>query len=205
MEKFTGKTLDEAISLAIKNLNVKDKSELEINVVTEGSKGFLGFGAKEAVVEAKVKFEPKKIITDFIKEITIAMDILVDVEITEKENTLNVNLVGENLGILIGKHGQTLDSIQHLTSLTVNKGKAQYVNIILDCENYRSKRRVTLEKLARNLAKKVRDTKKSVYLEPMSSYERRIIHSALQDAKDIHTHSEGKDGNRHIIISLKKK
>ncbi len=204
MERFTGKNVNEAIELALKSLKVKDKSELEINIIEEGSKGFLGIGAKEAVIEAQILFNPEKVVKDFLKEITLAMNLKVDIEVSERENGLYINLVGDNLGVLIGKHGQTLDSLQHLTSLALNKGKAQYVNITVDCEDYRNKRKQTLEKLANNLAKKVRDTKKSVSLEPMSSYERRIIHSALQDAKDIETHSEGKENNRHIIISLKK-
>ncbi|MFV0518633.1 MAG: RNA-binding cell elongation regulator Jag/EloR [Lachnospirales bacterium] len=204
MDIFKGKNVDEAIEIALKTLNVKDKSEIEYKVINEGSKGFLGIGAKEAVIEAQVSFNPVKIVEDFIKELTLAMDLNVKTEIKEKENGLYVDLLGDDLGILIGKHGQTLDSLQHLTSLTLNKGKAQFVNVTLDCENYRNKRKVTLEKLAINLAKKVRETKKSVTLEPMSSYERRIIHSALQNLKDIETHSEGKDNNRHIIISLKK-
>ncbi len=205
MKKFTAKNIDEAIKLAVSDLSVSDKSELEINVIEEGSKGFLfGIGAKEAVIEAKVAFNPKDIVKEFLSDVTTAMGLNVEVNITEKDNGLNVNLVGENLGVLIGKHGQTLDSIQHLTSLTLNKGKEQYINIILDCENYREKRKTTLEKLAKNLAKKVRDTRRSVTLEPMSSYERRIIHSAIQNMKDIETHSEGKEGNRHIVITLKK-
>ncbi len=205
MERFSGKNVDEAIELAVKSLFVEDKSELEINVLEEGSKGFLfGIGAKEAVIEAKLKFNPKVTVEQFLKEITVAMGLQVELSIKETDNGLYVNLIGENLGVLIGKHGQTLDSIQHLTSLTLNKGKAQYVNIIVDCENYREKRKTTLEKLAKNLAKKVRETRRSVSLEPMSAYERRIIHSAIQSISDIETHSEGKEGNRHIVITLKK-
>ncbi len=205
METFSGKNLEEAIDLAVKSLSVADKSELDINIIEQGSKGLIfGIGAKNAVIEAKVSFNPKAIVEQFLKEVTSSMGLQVEIEIKESDNGLYVNLIGENLGVLIGKHGQTLDSIQHLTSLTLNKGKAQYVNIIVDCENYREKRKATLEKLAKNLAKKVRETRRSVTLEPMSAYERRIIHSAIQGMNDIATHSEGKEGNRHIIITLKK-
>ncbi len=126
METFSGKNLDEAIELAVKSLSVSDKSELDINIIEQGSKGLIfGIGAKNAVIEAKVSFNPKTIVEQFLKEITSAMGLQVEIKIKESDNGLYINLIGENLGVLIGKHGQTLDSIQHLTNeeRTKNKGR----------------------------------------------------------------------------------
>lgn len=130
----------------------------------------------------------------------------VDVTISKsylKKNTLFINLVGQNVGVIIGKHGQTLDALQHLVNLAVNKGEYAYTSVILDAENYREKRRKTLEALAFNISKKVIKTNKSVNLEPMNPYERRIIHSKLQLEKNIKTYSEGKEPFRYVVISPK--
>lgn len=199
-----GKTIDDAILAAVNQLGVKSKEDLDITVIAEGKKGFLGFGAQDAKILATKKVPNQaEIASNFLKEILVNMELVAEVEVEQKDNVLNINLVGDNLGCLIGKRGQTLDSLQYLTSLCVNKGDAPYVTINLDTENYRAKRKEGLEKLAHNLAKKVRTTKRSVVLEPMASYERRIIHSALQNEPDIKTYSEGSDMNRHIVIALK--
>lgn len=122
----------------------------------------------------------------------------------DEEETLNIDLQGDDMGILIGKRGQTLDSVQYLTSLVVNKGQAGYVRVKLDTEDYRRRRKETLENLARNIALKVRRTKKTVFLEPMNPYERRIIHSALQNNPYVSTHSEGEEPYRKVVVTLKK-
>ena len=173
--------------------------------------------AKEKQVKAS---KPIEIITDpeeikdieeravvFLRDVFGSMD-LGEVQITSKYNTtdgcLEVDFEGEDMGILIGKRGQTLDSLQYLTSLVVNKGKSDYIRVKLDTEDYRRRRKETLENLARGIAYKVKKTRKPVVLEPMNPYERRIIHSALQSDKYVTTHSEGDEPYRRVVVTLKK-
>ena len=143
----------------------------------------------------------------FLKDVFASMD-LGEVTITSKYNTtdgcLEVDFEGEDMGILIGKRGQTLDSLQYLTSLVVNKGKSDYIRVKLDTEDYRRRRKETLENLARGIAYKVKKTRKPVVLEPMNPYERRIIHSALQGNKFVETVSEGGEPYRHVVVKLKR-
>ena len=143
----------------------------------------------------------------FLRDVFAAMN-LGEVEITSEYNTtdgsLEVDFEGEDMGILIGKRGQTLDSLQYLTSLVVNKGKSNYIRVKLDTEDYRKRRKETLENLARGIAYKVRKTRKPVILEPMNPYERRIIHSALQGNKFVETVSEGEEPYRHVVVKLKR-
>ena len=143
---------------------------------------------------------------DFLKDVLASMNIPATVEATysEEEKTLEVVLNGEDMGVLIGKRGQTLDSLQYLVSLVVNKGTSEYIRVKVDTENYRERRKLTLENLAKNIAFKVKRTKRSVSLEPMNPYERRIIHSALQNDKYVTTHSEGEEPFRKVVVSLKK-
>lgn len=143
-------------------------------------------------------------IRTFLGDMFSAMDIHVEVKITfdTEEECVNVELIGENMGLLIGKRGQTLDSIQYLTSLVLNKGKEKYVRIKVDTENYRQRRKDTLESLAKNIAYKVKRSRRSVALEPMNPYERRIIHSALQGDKFVSTKSEGEEPFRHVVVYL---
>lgn len=143
----------------------------------------------------------------FLKDVFASMD-LGEVEITSKYDTtdgcLEVDFEGEDMGILIGKRGQTLDSLQYLTSLVVNKGKSNYIRVKLDTEDYRRRRKETLENLARGIAYKVKKTRKPVVLEPMNPYERRIIHSSLQGNKYVETISEGEEPYRHVVVRLKR-
>ena len=143
----------------------------------------------------------------FLRDVFASMN-LGEVEITSEYNTtdgsLEVDFEGEDMGILIGKRGQTLDSLQYLTSLVVNKGKSNYIRVKLDTEDYRKRRKETLENLARGIAYKVRNTRKPVILEPMNPYERRIIHSALQGNKFVETVSEGEEPYRHVVVKLKR-
>lgn len=137
---------------------------------------------------------------EFLLKVFDAMGLKVNVDITEKDGEMNIDLSGDEMGVLIGKRGQTLDSLQYLTSLVVNKGTKEYVRVKVDTENYRERRKETLENLAKNLAYKVKRTKKAVSLEPMNPYERRIIHSALQNDKYVTTISEGEEPYRKVVI-----
>ena len=190
MDKITksGKTVDDALYEALKELHAS-RDEVEVTIIDEGAKGFLGmFGAKDAVIQVVKKFNPEKIAVTFLKEMFQAMKMNVSIETSLKEKQLAIELSGDEMGVLIGKRGQTLDSIQYLVSLVVNKGNSPYVSILLDTENYRQRRKETLESLAYNLAKKVKQTKRNVVLEPMNPYERRIIHSTLQNDRYVTTY-----------------
>ena len=201
----TGKTVDEAVEEALKELKIS-REDAEIEVIEEGSRGFLGmFGAKEAVVKVKKKFDPEKTAKTFLKEMFISMGLIVNIDTTLKEKQLEIKISGDDMGIIIGKRGQTLDAIQYLVNLVVNKGTAPYISVTLDTENYRERRKETLESLAFNLAKKVKHTGKNVVLEPMNPYDRRIIHSALQNDRYVTTYSEGDEPYRNVVIALKEK
>ena len=205
MDKITksGKTVDDALYEALKELHAS-RDEVEVTIIDEGAKGFLGmFGAKDAVIQVVKKFNPEKIAVTFLKEMFQAMKMNVSIETSLKEKQLAIELSGDEMGILIGKRGQTLDSIQYLVSLVVNKGNSPYVSILLDTENYRQRRKETLESLAYNLAKKVKQTKRNVVLEPMNPYERRIIHSTLQNDRYVTTYSEEEEPYRNVVITLK--
>lgn len=278
--EVSGRTKDEAIIKASMQLETPS-DELEIQVISEGSKGFLGFGSKPAVIRAGRKqknggaeadekektestgfdapgtadgkaeierrTEPKKeeeqpnlgkpvsqkgknreyrkreprqieIITDqkqidevkgkaeeFLTDVFQAMKIEANINsvYNTSDGSLTIDFSGDDMGILIGKRGQTLDSLQYLTGLVINKGKNSYVKVKLDTENYRARRKETLENLARGIASKVRKTRKAVVLEPMNPYERRIIHATLQGNHYVETISEGEDPYRHIVVKPK--
>lgn len=150
----------------------------------------------EVNTDSLIDSDPK----EFLLKVFDAMGLKVNVDITEKDGEMNIDLSGDEMGVLIGKRGQTLDSLQYLTSLVVNKGTKEYVRVKVDTENYRERRKETLENLAKNLAYKVKRTKKAVSLEPMNPYERRIIHSALQNDKYVTTISEGEEPYRKVVI-----
>ena len=207
MITVTAKNVDEAILQASIQLGVS-RDRLQYEVVEKGSAGILGglIGAKPAVIRAtKIETIDEKA-ADFLHDVFGAMGISVDVEsrLNEEEKELEINLSGDEMGILIGKRGQTLDSLQYLVSLVVNKESEDYLRVKLDTENYRERRKETLETLAKNIAYKVKRTRRSVSLEPMNPYERRIIHSALQNDKYVFTRSEGEEPFRHVVISLKR-
>ena len=204
-KEFSAKTVDDAITEACKEFGVTS-DKLEYEVVSEGSTGFLGIGSKDAVIKAKVKSSLVDNAKAFLSEVFAAMNMVVVVNVDYNADTkeMNIDLSGDDMGVLIGKRGQTLDSIQYLTSLVLNKGEEDYVRVKVDTENYRKRRQDTLENLAKNIAFKVKRTKRSVSLEPMNPYERRIIHSALQNDKFVTTHSEGDEPYRHVVVTLKK-
>ncbi len=161
---------------------------------------------REPQVLGKVEDSTIKACEVFLQDVLKAMDM--EVKITssiDNEGALNINMEGENMGILIGKRGQTLDSLQYLTNRIANKNQEEYVRVKLDTENYRQRREETLENLAKNIAYKVKRTKKSVSLEPMNPYERRVIHSALQGDKYVSTHSEGEEPYRRVVVTLAKR
>lgn len=208
--EFSAKTVDDAITTACQQFTVTS-DRLEYEVIEEGSSGFLGIGSKPAIIKAKVKEEVKEvslcdIARNFLKEVFEAMNmaVVVDVKYDEAEKNMDINLSGDEMGVLIGKRGQTLDSLQYLVSLVVNRDKSDYIRVKVDTEDYRERRKETLENLAKNIAYKVKRTKRPVSLEPMNPYERRIIHSALQNDKYVTTHSEGEEPFRRVIVSLKK-
>ena len=203
--EVSAKTVDEAIVEACAKL-VITREKLEYEIIEEGSSGFLGIGAKPAVIKAKAKDSVEDCAKDFLKEVFAAMNMAVVIETSydEIENNLDINLQGEEMGVLIGKRGQTLDSLQYLVSLVVNKGKEDYIRVKVDTEDYRKRREDTLKNLAKNIAYKVKRSRRSVTLEPMNPYERRIIHSALQNDKYVTTHSEGEEPFRKVVVTLKK-
>ena len=203
--EFSAKTVDDAITEACTKLAVTS-DKLDYVVLEEGSSGFLGIGAKAAVIKAKTKSTVIDIAKTFLQDVFEAMDmpVAVDIKYDDKESTMNIDLKGEEMGILIGKRGQTLDSLQYLLSLVVNREKDQYIRVKLDTENYRQRRQDTLENLARNISFKVKRSKRAVSLEPMNPYERRVIHSALQNDKYVSTHSEGEEPFRRVVVTLKK-
>lgn len=270
--EFSAKTVNDAITKACIQLEASS-DRLEIQIISEGSSGFLGFGSKPAIIKVRkkeeepvkkevkaelkkefskkenikkevpkkefvkketVKKEPakkepvkkeavkpeevkkerkpeqieamKKAAGEFLEGVFKAMELPVNIEIQYNQDidNLEIDFSGEDMGILIGKRGQTLDSLQYLTSLVVNKEQSDYVRVKLDTENYRKRRKETLENLSRNIAYKVRKTRKPVSLEPMNAYERRIIHSALQGNKYVETYSEGNEPYRHVVVTVKK-
>ena len=207
-KNFEGKNVEEAITNACESLGITS-DKLEYEVIDEGKSGLLGIGKKNAIIKAKEKSTIDEIAKEFLKDVFKAMDLAVALNVTVEENeegnTINIDIEGENMGVLIGKRGQTLDSLQYLTSLIVNKeSDDKFYRVRLDTEDYRARRQATLENLARNIAKKVKRIGKPVALEPMNPYERRIIHSALQNDKFVTTRSEGDEPYRHVVVVLKK-
>ena len=203
--EFKAKTVEEAITAASLEFEVASE-DLEYEVVDKGSSGFLGLGSKPAVIKAKKKESFVDDIKEYLDNLFKAMDIetKVNIDYDEDASLMNIDLEGPDMGILIGKRGQTLDALQYLISLFVNKKSDSYIRVKLDTENYRARRKDTLENLARNIAFKVKRSRKSFTLEPMNPYERRIIHSTLQNDKYVATRSEGEEPYRKVVVYLKK-
>ena len=204
--EFKGKTKDEALMQASVELGVPS-TDLEYEVVSEETKGFLGIGSKPCIIKARRKKTFIDEIREYLESLFKAMDIQTEIQIEfdETENVLSINLEGPEMGILIGKRGQTLDALQYIISLAVNKKSESYIRVKLDTENYRARRKETLENLAKNIAFKVKRSKRSFALEPMNPYERRIIHATLQNDKYVSTKSEGEEPYRKVIVYLNKK
>ncbi len=227
----TAKTIEEAIELALSELNIK-KENADIEILEEPSRGFLGIiGSKDAKVRVKRKEVKKEVKKDIKKEvgkeesstreierevdkevaynllrnILNAMDVKAEIKISFDSNSMKINVIGPGMGIIIGRRGQTLDALQYLLVLAVNKnrGRDGYTRVILDTENYRKKREETLIRLANRLANKTVRSRKRVELEPMNPYERRIIHFTLQNYPGVITYSEGEEPYRKVIIACK--
>ena len=201
--EISAKSVEVAIAEALSTLGATE-DQVKITVIDEGSKGGLfGIGSKPAKVFVVRKQDPLDAAKSFLKEVTLAMDLSVKLEGTIKDKQITINMTGDNMGLLIGKRGHTLDALQYLTNLAVNQNSEPGVNVILDTENYRKRRRETLESLAYGIARKVKTTRKSVTLEPMSRFERHIIHTALQGDRYVRTASEGAEPFRYVVISSK--
>ena len=203
--EVSAKTVNDAVTDALVRLGVTS-DQLEYEVISEGSTGFLGFGSKPAVIKVRKKYSPEESVREFLNQVFEAMKLDVEILINyDEENSLiEVEFKGVEMGVLIGKRGQTLDSLQYLTNLAVNKQSDHYVKVKLDTEDYRKRRKDTLENLAKNISYKVKRTKRPVALEPMNPYERRVIHSALQNDSFVSTHSEGEEPYRHVVVTLKR-
>ncbi len=198
------KSVELAVQEALNELGIT-QDEAEIEVLDEGAKGFLGLGAKDAMVRVTKKAsDAEQLAVEFLTDVTKAMglDVTFDTERTD-ENTLKVEMSGDKMGLLIGKRGDTLNALQYLTGLAVNKQTEEYTKINLDTENYRAKRQDVLVKLAKKLAATVVRTGKNITLEPMSPNERRIIHYTLQNNNKVKTYSVGDEPNRKVVIALK--
>lgn len=203
--QISAKTVDEAVTKALIELGITS-DKLEYEILEKGSAGFLGIGSKPAVIQARKKLDVISEGREFLERVfqNMQMEVTIDMEFDKEEKVVSINLSGAEMGVLIGKRGQTLDSLQHLVSLVINKNSEEYLRVKLDTENYRERRKTTLEHLAKNIAYKVKRTKRSMALEPMNPYERRIIHSALQNDNYVFTKSEGEEPFRHVVIMLKK-
>ena len=203
--EFSGKTVDDALTNALVALGTTS-DQIEYEVIEKGSNGILGFGSRDAVIKVAKKSTPEDVVKDFLTDVFDKMNLEVKIitKFDEIEGVIEVELKGPEMGVLIGKRGQTLDSLQYLTNLALNRKSDNYLRVKIDTEDYRRRRKETLENLAKNMAYKAKRTKRPVSLEAMNPYERRIIHSALQNDKYVVTHSEGEEPYRHVVITLKK-
>lgn len=236
--EFIGKTYQEALQKAKDYYELPDDM-LQVKVLSEGSKGFLGIGAKDYTidvsrkpeknidvkVEPDIKSEQKNtkneqdehtdiagisqndiekagMAEEFLKDVYLSIGINPDIDIKINEQSINIMISGDKASTLIGKRGQSLDALQFLTGIVANRG-GQYKKIIIDIENYRSKRKISLEQYARSMARKAAREKRNIRLEPMTPYERRIVHFALQGDKNVNTVSQGQDPDRYVVISYK--
>lgn len=202
-KEFSAKTADEALTNALIQMETTS-DQIEYEVVEEEKSGILGLFSKPAVIRVRKKENTVDIVKNFLTRTFEAMNLKVEIELEydEIENEIHIELKGDEMGMLIGKRGQTLDSLQYLTSLVANKKTEEYVKIKIDTENYRQRRKETIENLARNVANKVKKTGRTAFLEPMNPYERRIIHAELQGDKYVDTHSEGEEPHRKVVITL---
>lgn len=201
-----GKTVEEALELALSELKV-EREDVSIEILEEPSKGLFGFiGTKDAKVKVTVTNDPVSLAEVFLSSLLQKMNIEATVLVERKENDIFVDIrhiSSSDKGILIGKRGNTLDSLQYLLSLTINKGRQKYLRVLVDIENYREKREETLIRLAQRMADRVKNYRKTIKLEPMNPYERRIIHSALQNDSKIRTYSVGEEPYRRVVIEFK--
>ncbi|MDZ5471650.1 RNA-binding cell elongation regulator Jag/EloR [Bacillus sp. 31A1R] len=196
----TGQTVEAAVESALAQLNTT-KDRTEVTIIDEGKKGFFGFGSRLAVVKVTVKIDPIEEAKQFLLDVSKKMGATIDIEVIKEGKQVQFIMSGEKIALLIGKRGQTLNSLQYLTQLVINRFSDQYLNVLLDAEDYRKRRNDTLIQLAERLALKSLRTGQKVALEPMPSYERKVIHTALMENKRIKTYSDGVEPNRHIVIT----
>ena len=203
--EISAKTVDDAVTEGLIKLGTTSDN-IEYEVMEKGSAGFFGLGSKPAKIRIRKKSTVEDHVREFLNNVFRAMGMEVEILIrkSEDEKNIDIELKGSDMGVLIGKRGQTLDSLQYLTNLAVGKQVTEYVKVKIDTEDYRKRRRETLENLAKNIAYKVKRTKRPVSLEPMNPFERRIIHSALQGDRYVNTHSEGDEPYRHVVVTLKR-
>lgn len=203
----TGKTIDDAINNALKELGIEDRDLVSIEVMENPKSGFLGMGAQDAKVCATAEISGFDNVSDYLKRIFNCMDADLDISIVESENergtNLNIDISGKDAGVAIGRRGENLDALQYLASVVANRESESHVKVIIDTENYRAKREETLQRLAEKMAQKVIKYRRNMTLEPMSPYERRIIHSVLQEYPGITTYSTGADPRRRVVVALK--
>ena len=204
-KEFSAKTSDEALTNALIQMETTS-DQIEYEIIEEEKNGILGLFSKPARIRVRKKESAQGAASSFLNRMFEVMNLEVEVIIdyNEEESVMYIELKGNEMGMLIGKRGQTLDALQYLTSLVVNKKSENYIKIKMDTENYRQRRKETIENLPRNVANKVKKTGRPAFLEPMNPYERRIIHSALQGDKYVDTHSEGEEPMRKVVITLNK-
>ena len=196
-----GDSIEAAVANALAQLG-KERDDVTVEVLEKGKSGFFGIGAQPALVRVNYETSPADTANDFLEGLLsrFGMEVQVECSVCPEEETIRLNLVGQNMGAVIGRRGDTLDAIQYLTSIVANKNEEKRWHLVLDTENYRAKRQATLERLAVNTAQKALRYKRSMALEPMNPQERRIIHSALQDYEGVSTHSVGVEPNRKVIV-----
>ncbi|MDQ0351540.1 spoIIIJ-associated protein [Alkalibacillus filiformis] len=197
----SGQTVEEAKENALSQLDLTE-DQVNVEVIDEGKKGLLGvFGAKRAYVKVQEKRDLVSEGKSYLQNIALEMGAEgIDVTVAQQGNEVTYELIGDRIGLLIGKRGQTINSLQYLTSLVVNKDQNSNFTVVVDAEGYRERRKETLENLANNLAKKAIRLNEEVQIEPMPSFERKIIHTALHDHSEVSTYSDGKDPNRRVVI-----
>lgn len=203
--EISAKNVDDALTEASVRLGTTS-DQIEYEIIEKGSSGFLGIGSKNAVIKVRKKYSTEDNVREFLDGVFSAMNLEVEtlINVDEINHQIDVELKGAEMGLLIGKRGQTLDALQYLTNLAVNKNVDVYYKVKIDTEDYRNRRKATLENLAKNIAYKVKRTHRAIELEPMNPFERRVIHSALQNDRYVTTHSEGDEPYRHVVVTLKR-